>query len=64
MAGFVQQPDARMALGDWVGMVEQVLCAGARFFVGSDRSTVTGGILNLRMELFGTAEPYYLMPSK
>ena len=56
--------DPRLALGDWVGMVEQVVCAGARIFIGSDRSTVSGGILNLRLELFGTAEPFYLMPSK
>ena len=56
--------DPRTALGDWVGMVEQVVCAGARVFIGSDRSTVSGGILNLRQELFGTAEPFYLMPSK
>ena len=55
---------ALMAVGDWVGMIEQVVCAGARYFLGSDRSTVSGGVLNLRQELFGSAHPFHLMPSK
>lgn len=38
---------------DYVGLVEQMICANARLFLGSKCSSFTGGILNLRRKLVG-----------
>eukprot|EP00040_Diaphanoeca_grandis_P043966 m.269621 g.269621 ORF g.269621 m.269621 type:complete len:111 (+) comp85439_c0_seq1:92-424(+) len=45
----VEGKHAKMiAFEDYVGLVEQMVCAKARAFVGSKCSSFTGGILNLR----------------
>ena len=51
-----------VVFGDFVGAVEQVICAGARFFIGNPGSSVSGGVLNLRQDILGRAEPYYMPP--
>ena len=38
---------------DYVGLVEQLVCAGARLFVGTHCSSFTGQILNLRRKIHG-----------
>lgn len=38
---------------DYVGLIEQMICGGARTFVGSDCSSFTGGILNIRRRELG-----------
>lgn len=38
---------------DYVGLVEQMVCGKARLFLGSQCSSFTGGILNLRRRLVG-----------
>lgn len=35
---------------DWIGLVEQVICARAALFVGTMSSSFTSGILNLRLD--------------
>lgn len=34
---------------DWIGLVEQLICARAALFVGTMSSSFTSGILNLRL---------------
>ncbi|RUS31060.1 hypothetical protein BC938DRAFT_478545 [Jimgerdemannia flammicorona] len=36
---------------DWLGMVDQLMCRDGWWFVGSDLSSVTGGVFNLRKGL-------------
>ncbi|KAG0358734.1 hypothetical protein BG005_001921, partial [Podila minutissima] len=38
---------------DWIGLVEQLICARARKFYGTMTSSFTSGIVNLRVELYG-----------
>ena len=40
-----------VAFEDYIGLVEQMICARARLFVGSKCSSFTGGILNLRRNI-------------
>jgi len=42
-----------LAFEDYVGLVEQSICAEARVFIGSKCSSFTGGILNLRRKIVG-----------
>eukprot|EP00050_Salpingoeca_kvevrii_P016824 m.59012 g.59012 ORF g.59012 m.59012 type:complete len:524 (-) comp7189_c0_seq1:225-1796(-) len=43
-----RQPGALTAFGDYIGLIEQEICASARRFVGSQCSSFTGGIFNIR----------------
>ncbi|KAG0099661.1 hypothetical protein BGZ93_006646 [Podila epicladia] len=38
---------------DWIGLVEQLICARARTFYGTMTSSFTSGIVTLRVELYG-----------
>jgi hypothetical protein len=44
---------ALLEFGDYVGLVEQMICTHAKRFIGSKCSTFTGGIYNLRAEMHG-----------
>eukprot|EP00730_Choanoeca_flexa_P018730 TRINITY_DN9125_c0_g1_i1.p1 TRINITY_DN9125_c0_g1~~TRINITY_DN9125_c0_g1_i1.p1 ORF type:complete len:775 (+),score=147.07 TRINITY_DN9125_c0_g1_i1:1296-3620(+) len=44
------------AFGDYVGLVEQMVCAKARMFLGSKCSSFTGQIWNLRRQLLGDTQ--------
>eukprot|EP00039_Didymoeca_costata_P000065 m.43999 g.43999 ORF g.43999 m.43999 type:complete len:774 (+) comp10032_c0_seq1:151-2472(+) len=43
---------------DYIGLVEQSICAEARVFIGSKCSSFTGGILNLRRKQLGDNRYY------
>jgi len=44
-------PETLLQFGDYVGLVEQMICAHAETFIGSKCSSFTGGIFNLRTEI-------------
>ena len=44
-------PDTLTFFGDYVGLVEQTICANARRFIGSKCSSFTGGIFNCKSHL-------------
>ena len=46
-------PDSLLFFEDYVGVIEQLVCASARRFLGSQCSSFTGGIYNLRADLHG-----------
>jgi hypothetical protein len=48
-----EQTQNMAAFGDFVGLVEQMVCAKARVFLGSQCSSFTGQIWNLRQRLVG-----------
>ena len=48
-----------LAFEDYVGLVEQVVCANARAFIGTRCSSFTGQILNLRMRNNGDRTFHY-----
>jgi hypothetical protein len=50
-----QHPVVASMLGydDYVGLIEQMVCAQARVFIGTQCSPYTGAILNLRLKLRG-----------
>ena len=52
-----------LAFQDYVGLVEQMVCAEARVFVGSKCSSFTGGILNLRRTMVQDFD-YYSVVNK
>ncbi|KAF9080714.1 hypothetical protein BGX23_001768 [Mortierella sp. AD031] len=39
-----------IAFDDWIGLVEQLICARAQMFYGTMSSSFTSGILNLRLD--------------
>jgi hypothetical protein len=43
--------DSLLQFGDYVGLVEQTICAHAQTFIGSKCSSFTGGIYNIRAEI-------------
>ena len=52
VAGILRKSsDTLMQYGDYVGLVEQMICAHAQTFIGSTCSSFTGGIYNLRAEM-------------
>ena len=48
-------PTLKHMLGfeDYIGLIEQMVCARARMFIGTKCSSFTGQILNLRLRLLG-----------
>ncbi|KAF9560163.1 hypothetical protein EC968_006271 [Mortierella alpina] len=40
-----------LAIDDWIGLVEQVICAQAKMFYGTMTSSFTSGIINMRLDL-------------
>ncbi|KAF9949748.1 hypothetical protein BGZ72_008512 [Mortierella alpina] len=42
-----------LAVDDWIGLVEQVICARAKVFYGTMTSSFTSGIINMRLDLEG-----------
>ena len=40
--------ESALPFEDYVGLIEQHVCANARIFIGTDCSSFTGGIFNLR----------------
>ncbi|KAF9292396.1 hypothetical protein BGZ68_006342 [Mortierella alpina] len=40
-----------LAVDDWIGLVEQVICARAKMFYGTMTSSFTSGIINMRLDL-------------
>lgn len=44
---------SHLGFEDYIGLVEQLLCGQARAFLGSQCSSFTGGILNLRRRMVG-----------
>lgn len=51
----------QLAFQDFVGLIEHALCASANVFVGSRSSSFTGHVLNLRGDMQGAWDPYYLL---
>ena len=49
---------------DYVGLVEQMVCGKARVFLGSQCSSFTGGILNLRRKLLGDTTYHTVVSNK
>jgi hypothetical protein len=49
---------------DYVGLVEQIICGKARIFLGSQCSSFTGGILNLRRKLVGDTTYHTVVSNK
>jgi hypothetical protein len=43
--------DTLLQFGDYVGLVEQTICAHSKTFIGSKCSSFTGGIYNIRAEI-------------
>ncbi|KAF9940924.1 hypothetical protein BGZ67_006346 [Mortierella alpina] len=52
-ARFEQKFAHLLAVDDWIGLVEQVICARANMFYGTMTSSFTSGIINMRLDLEG-----------
>ncbi|KAF9964527.1 hypothetical protein BGZ70_006343, partial [Mortierella alpina] len=52
-AKFEQRFANLLAVDDWIGLVEQVICAQAKMFYGTMTSSFTSGIINMRLNLEG-----------
>jgi hypothetical protein len=49
------------AFGDYVSLIEQSICARARVFYGSQRSSWTGHVWNLRLQFLGDTRTLFLI---
>ncbi|CAO3564201.1 unnamed protein product [Mortierella alpina] len=50
-ARFEQRFASLLAVDDWIGLVEQVICAQAKMFYGTMTSSFTSGIINMKLNL-------------